>query len=149
MSLLLSVQHARLLTFSLVKYVMLLAFAAGGRGGSIAVNDAYIAVINTTLVGSTASSSPNATKEAQQMKTALNGGCMALDSSTLYVVGSSFSRCIAHYLGGAISMLKVTSVFLDSSIDSSTADQVRWFAAGHIYCPAGLFVTGCIIPCGK
>jgi hypothetical protein len=110
------------------------ACATGGRGGSIVVNDAFLAVINTTFIGSTEGALKDAAKQAapgkgsdtsQLQPTALNGGCLNLDSGTLYVAGSSFSRCSAHGLGGAISLLKVTSAVLDTAFDNSSADQVR------------------------
>jgi hypothetical protein len=109
------------------------ACATGGRGGSIVANDAFLAVLNTTIIGST-KASPDAAMQTAPGKgsntpwmqpIALNGGCLNLDSGTLYVAGSSFSRCSAHLLGGAMSMLKVTSVVLDTAFDSSSADQVR------------------------
>ncbi|WIA09254.1 hypothetical protein OEZ85_008662 [Tetradesmus obliquus] len=115
----------------------------GGRGGSISVNDAYLAVINTTFVGPAANSSPPAASQAglkgkagktpQRQEMALNGGCIGMDSSTLYVAGSRFSRCSAHLLGGAISMLRVTSVILDSVIDSASGDQGGAIRASNGY----------------
>jgi hypothetical protein len=58
----------------------------------------------------------------------------------LYVAGSSFSGCAAHLYGGAISMLKVTSVMLDTAFDKSSADQVRQQKPGH--CCAAYDVCG-------
>lgn len=111
------------------------AYAAGGRGGSIAAYDTYLGVINTTFVGSTASShaasaSSVAGHTARERKTAINGGCMALESATLLISGSSFSRCNAQSNGGAISMRAVTSVIRDSAFASSSADSVRFKLLG-------------------
>eukprot|EP00883_Tetradesmus_obliquus_P013860 jgi/Sobl393_1/6836/SZX62898.1 len=126
----------------------------GGRGGSISVNDAYLAVINTTFVGSAANSSPPAASQAglkgkagktpQRQEMALNGGCIGMDSSTLYVAGSRFSRCSAHLLGGALSMLRVTSVILDSVIDSASGDQGGAIRASNGYhLLSNVSVTNC------
>ncbi|WIA09259.1 hypothetical protein OEZ85_008667 [Tetradesmus obliquus] len=121
----------------------------GGRGGSIAAYDTYLGVINTTFVGSTASShaasaSSVAGHTARERKTAINGGCMALESATLLISGSSFSRCNAQSNGGAISMRAVTSVIRDSAFASSSADSggaIRATSGYHLL--SNVSITNC------
>lgn len=110
----------------------------GGRGGTITSNGAFLAIINTTITGTPAGASARPTNAAvsnsADMRTdenkvgraeaSLIGGCVALDSGTLLVKGSSFSHCNAHYLGGALSMRGVNSVLHDSVFDSCYADTV-------------------------
>lgn len=59
---------------------------------------------------------------------AYTGGCVAVESSNVFVAGSSFSHCNARFVGGAISTLDSHMVLRDSRLEQCYADMVTGHA---------------------
>lgn len=112
---------------------------AGGEGGGIAVFDAFLAVINTTVVGiattadafrtdsvatTGAADAAAAAQYSGVARSAFQGGCISIESASFYMSGCVLRQCSARFVGGALSMLAVTAVVKDSIISDNTADMV-------------------------
>lgn len=114
---------------------------AGGEGGAISAQDAFLAVINSTITGIPPLATSNTTDTQRTahdaalqsngrgryqniVMTAFVGGCLSVQASKLLVSGSRFRYCNARFVGGGMSILESTAVIQDTVLSQNYADMV-------------------------
>jgi hypothetical protein len=110
---------------------------AGGRGGALNSNLAFLAVLNSTFSGfavdptaqtlATPAAGTQRSRRAPLAETAAAaiGGCLAMTQGSLLLSGSRLEDCGATVVGGGLSLLWVDSVMHDSHVSRCFADVVR------------------------
>lgn len=118
--------------------------------------EVFIAVINTTVVGTPPRKTANtptitprsvaaaATGRGQRKNivfTAYMGGCVLVEAGSFLVSGSDFSHCNARFVGGGMSLLAVTTVVQDSTFSNNFGDMVRGRVDVDISDPGRLHIS--------